>query len=87
LAAGISVLGVKNAKAFKTIAAQSLDGLTQCAKMPKASALAVAGSAVSWHLAAARVSLGVPPKKGGAGLENPFLYQLYALCQPASPFV
>ncbi len=34
---------------------------------------------VSWHLATMRVHLGVPPEKGGAGLENPSMYQMYAL--------
>ncbi len=47
--------------------------------MPKASGLAIISPVVSWHLVAARVSLGVPPEKGGAGLENPSLYQMYAL--------
>lgn len=42
---------------------------------------------VSWHLATMRVHLGMPPEKGGAGLENPSMYQMYALCQPAPPFV
>lgn len=79
VAAGIPALGANSAKPFKTLAAQSLAGLTPCATMPKASGLAIVGSAVSWHLAAARVSLGVPPEKGGAGLENPCLCQLYAL--------
>jgi len=79
LAAGAPALGANSAKPFKTVAAQSLAGLTPCATMPKASGLAIVSPAVSWHLAAARVSLGVPPEKGGAGLENPRLCQLYAL--------
>jgi len=52
--------------------------------MPKASGLTIVGSAVSWHLAAARVSLGVPPEKGGAGLENPSEYPVLYACQSAS---
>ncbi len=79
LAAGIPTLGANSAKPFKTVAAQSLAGLTPCATMPKASGLAIISTVVSWHLVAARVSLGVPPEKGGAGLENPSMYQMYAL--------
>jgi len=52
--------------------------------MPKASGLAIVGSAVSWHLVAVRVSLGVPPEKGGAGLENPSEYPVLYACQSAS---
>ena len=82
--AGIPALGANSAKPFKTLAAQSLAGLTPCATMPKASGLAIVGSAVSWHLVAVRVSLGVPPEKGGAGLENPSEYPVLYACQSAS---
>ncbi|CAM0118453.1 hypothetical protein SMJ63A_110103 [Stenotrophomonas geniculata] len=46
LTAGIPTLGANNAKPSKTVAAQSLAGLTPCATMPKASGLAIVGSAV-----------------------------------------
>ena len=79
LAAGAPALGANSAKPFKNVAARSLAGLTPCATMPKASGLAIIRPVVSWHLVAARVSLGMPPEKGGAGLENPSMYQMYAL--------